>query len=1143
VKEREDDDIRRVAVRERAREDTFKVVIAVVAALLLTNTIIIVYFVHPAFNPPDDDGDVNEPDPEGDWLVAAEPLNITQDEVWQDLDITLERPVVVADNATLDIRDSNIRVLLEDLIFWLRPAFKVESGSRLTLTSSTIEVYQDPRLEASVFGPYNRPDHNIPLITRVVNLDNAVDPVLHMDVQWPWDPTQLAIGVLPSNDSELILLDRFMPEAGNSSDWTHLEVGLADFVGTQPWVVIWYDIYPTAPALIGNLEVLDGDEWPEGDAFPTGHPRKDGWAMSRFYDLPNIQRTDFSQYNLKGLEHTWQPLIDNMGDVVMTASHLVEPPGMGRKASSEISKEAINPELVRTVDQVGAHGGHVNVVGGTLEVLDGSTFTNTPITGNDIEILFDNSDIRGDHDLVSLHNASGGFTDCTFTTDPLAPDHPFNENHYRFLWGLALERTFFTGMGSHMDPDFVVRDCEFVGTPLAIDLSRADVSVTGNAFRNIPGLAIWDHRSIGVGDWDALQRTNTFDSMGRYYYLRSGIADVEFIHSGINDTDIRVNSGTRINTGTDLNMPFGGALKNFHQNRARYIVPETLVTRTGEVQTSERVRAHIGWEDESAYFTIPKGTPQMIIDLEELFAPEPIDESQRAPMDLWVFKPSYGPDVYELLVAITDLQDLRVVEPTMRFTVDDVIVEAVNLTDDMVFDDQLYVWENLTLVPGWQDIQVSVWGKEWLGGEDYSVDPVEISTLSIPMLIMSTGLEVEPWMPLEAYYVVVPRGRSVTIEHLQPRTGDDHDVFLQGWEGSSISIDCGGLDKETDIEFHHSSELSVEVYNASVRDLSVNEDGSYAWKGIASGTTRVHDVVADILGVDGINRDITISRTRADYYLAVSTDGTSNVVIEDSVLSEADGHIFMTFGNVTLRNCTMSSDWSRGLFIEPTMANVTIKECTVINSNILIYFDNYFWAAPGLIEITDCHFSGDEAVLYIGWHLNHVDSYDIDPDHVPVINGTISGNTFNGPNTHVVLSHGQFGNLWGTNVLEDGARTHAFFITRLQVIPPDGTPFWGAYNFIEREGVITDWPFQVYRWVELDGEILWDITDNPRTGIDPPTLDVLLYSKYGNYRIVRGFGHVVPNADNDEATYPVYPSYQEVLMQNLIYWPPLEGWE
>jgi hypothetical protein len=45
---------------------------------------------------------------------------------------------------------------------------------------------------------------------------------------------------------------------------------------------------------------------------------------------------------------------------------------------------------------------------------------------------------------------------------------------------------------------------------------------------------------------------------------------------------------------------------------------------------------------------------------------------------------------------------------------------------------------------------------------------------------------------------------------------------------------------------------------------------------------------------------------------------------------------------------------------------------------------------------------------------------------------------------------------------------------------------------------------------------------------------------YSNYRIVRGFGQVVPNEDNDEATYPVYPDFEFVLRQNLIYWPPLE---
>jgi hypothetical protein len=67
-----------------------------------------------------------------------------------------------------------------------------------------------------------------------------------------------------------------------------------------------------------------------------------------------------------------------------------------------------------------------------------------------------------------------------------------------------------------------------------------------------------------------------------------------------------------------------------------------------------------------------------------------------------------------------------------------------------------------------------------------------------------------------------------------------------------------------------------------------------------------------------------------------------------------------------------------------------------------------------------------------------------------------------------------------------------------------------------------------------------DVTDDPSREAAPPVLDVLLYSKWGGDRIVRGFDQVVPNADNDEATYPVMPDFMDVLTRTLVHWPPLE---
>jgi hypothetical protein len=971
-----------------------------------------------------------------------------------------------------------------------------------------------------------------------VNLDNAVHPELHFDVQREWGPNIIAAGVLPSPDADLEALELGGAQ-GSGDGWIHFNASLSRYVGSRPWVVLWIDVYPETPILIGNLRVLDGEGPPQGDDFPTGHPLKDGWAAEGFMSLPYIQRTDFSRYDYKGLERTWQPLIDCRGGLELVGSDVIEPAGMGRRADSGVYKEAIDPDLMRTVDEVGAHGGNIHVEGGDLRMRGGSRVVNAPITGREAGLLVVETELRGDHDLVSLHNVTGGFANCTFRTDPLDPSNPFNNGNYRLLWALNVETTHPGQMTSGQDAHLSVRDCVFTDTPMALELSRADVALERNTFRHVPGMAVWDHMCTGLGGWVGVGNGNTFEDMGTWTYMRSSVTDVEFLHPDRNATEIKVHSGTSIDTGLDLHSPLVGVFKNFHGNRARYILPDTLVLRTGEVQTSEGAEAEITWEYNSTRFLVNSSDRQMTVDLEELFAPDPPEEGLRAPMDLWVLEPSYLPGVYEVMIAISDLQGMRVIEPVMRFQVNGEVVAEVNLTDDMVSQDaELFVWQNLTLGPGWKELVVTVWGRESLGNGTYSEDPVQVDELQVPLLMMEPGLSYEPWKPLEARYVVVPPGMSVELDEMSALPGDLL-LNLKGWEGSSVSVDCSGIPRESRLNVLHSTELTVELANASVHTLKVADEGYLPWLEVGPGSTTLRHVVASELEVVASERDIIVSGARVDGFMKVSTEPTGLVEIANSVFEDAQVLVWTTYGDLVLRNCTVYSNWSRPFLIHPTQSNLTIDGCTVVDTNVMVFFNNFYWATPRTIDVSDCEFSGEDALLYVGWDVNNVDAYDVDPDHVPVINGSISGNTFRG--CDVVLSHGQYGNLWKLNVLEDGARTHALFITRLQVIPPDGTPFWGAYTFIPREGTLTDWPFSVYRWVELDGEILADVQMHPVWDTSPPTLDVLLYSLTGEgRRIVRGFSSVVPNQDNDEATYPVMPDIQDLVRQNLVHWPPLE---
>jgi len=1130
----DEDEVERFVVREPAREVTFRAVVLVVVILLLTNLLIIVYFVSPYFNP--DEGTVTPEPPEEDWLLPEEPRDITTDESWIGQDSFLERPLVVKDGANLRIVDSHIRVYLEDLLFWLRPAIQVEPGATLTLVDSTLEVFQDPRLEASVVGAYQRPDHMIPYIARVVNLDNAIDPVFHMDVSYLGNATPVAVGVLPGVDEDLVLLDILDPTTTERHQWHHVDVSLAEYAGTTPWVVVWFESYPEGVTFVGNLSVTDGDGWPEGDAFPTGHPVKDGWAVSPFETIPTIQRKDFSRGVWDGLQNSWQPLIEGWADVTIQGSEIQEPAGMGRKASAGFYKEVIDPDRKLRSDEAGAHGGHIKMVMANLAI-DRSIISNVPVTGFDITVDAETTTFQGDHDLVSLHSSSGTFDDCRFITDTLAPDNPFNSYNYRYVWALAIEDNY---QQSPVD----VKKCEFRDNPMAIDLSYAYVKLEKNTFMHISRMVVWNHMSRGFGSYTDMELTNTIEDAGENIYLESSATEISFFHPGWNDSDIQVHSGAPLRTGLDLYSPFSGNLKSFYGRSVRYIVPLFLVKASGQFQFTKEVKAEVTWEGKSGRFTFDPDDPDLILDLSQILDEETNGTVSVAHPELYDLIPTALSDVYQLTVHLGHADRLYLLEPVMRFEIDNVTVGEVALTDEMVEDDwSINVVQNLSLLPGWHEVRVSVWGREFLSGGGYSEEPTMAGSLVKGFLVLAEVNDINPWMVLTANDIIVPRGVTATVELDEPIYFgwiEFDSIRVWAWEGSELDMLGEGLFVTYPIKFIVPSDLSIRLHGGRFVYLEISENDWSDEEVIQRGPISISNVSVGTLGVNGIGRDIQLSDVRVNEYLGVNTDLNSTVDISRVVLDNAYGNVNMWNGSLSISECTLRSNWSQYLYLQPSGADVDIRDCTFNGASLLVFFDNWYSWALKNINVTGCTFSGEESILYMGWDILHVDSYDVDPDFVPQMNGTIANNTFRGPGTAVVLHHGTFGQLWDVNGLSVGTRLYAFYITRLQVIPPDGTPFWGAYDFVPTGEIVTDWPFDVFRWIELDGEVMYDVTDDISLELHPPTLDILLYSKYGSSRIVRGFGHVVPNADNDEATFPIFPDLYNLLRGNVSYWPPLD---
>ncbi|MCK5415780.1 MAG: right-handed parallel beta-helix repeat-containing protein, partial [Thermoplasmata archaeon] len=567
---------------------------------------------------------------------------------------------------------------------------------------------------------------------------------------------------------------------------------------------------------------------------------------------------------------------------------------------------------------------------------------------------------------------------------------------------------------------------------------------------------------------------------------------------------------------------------------------------SGEVQHSQAVHAGIIWEYNSTYFQFSPEDTQLIIDLSQIFIEErPYDPTD----DLKVIEIGQGasPDTYELTLKLDHVEEVTEYEPEMRFHLDGSLIATVPLTIEMVTEDMdLFVHQNLSLQPGWHDINVSVWGKEYLEGGASAELPSQVRILSLSYLVLSEVNDLEPWMPLEADTIIIPEGVTATVDLGEPRTrparGIDT-VHLMGWNGSGLVMDGSALEGLTKIDFELSPQVSLSVENAKFASFYISEETSYDDHAAHYAPITLRNVSAGSLGISSMERDISFSGLRVQEYLQLRTRQNSNVSLSNSVFDMEYGSIEMWNGTLSITDCTFSSNWSSSMILEPSGADVDVSNCTFSGTSLMVFFNNWYGWAVDNINVTGCTFTGAGALLYMGWDILDVDTYDVEPEFVPQMNGSIEGNSFSGEGSGVVLHHGTVGQLYGDNDLSDGARLYAFYITRLQVIPPDGTPFWGAYDFVPSEGMIPDWPFGMVRWIELDGELLYDVTDDITKETHPPILDVILYSKSGSYRIVRGFSQVVPNEDNDEVTYPVYPSFNDLLMDTLLYWPPLEGQE
>ncbi len=872
-------------------------------------------------------------------------------------------------------------------------------------------------------------------------------------------------------------------------------------------------------------------------ASKASHPLWDGWLLDGFFPLDRLMTAyNHGSHYSRGWGDLWRGLVEADGDVTIRGSQVLAPGNLSRKANREFHKEEVDPEEALSVTQIACHGGHISVDGAKLEVTD-SRIEYVPILSNRSTVQLAGASVLADGDAVSLVEPQGSIVDSTIVAKPPRHGVPFEGHDDRYLWAIAVE-------GASSEGPLEVRDTVFEGFEMGVDLSHALVDLEGCEFRSIEQMALWDHASSGLGGWEEIRSRNAFVGCANNKYLRTDLTVIEFTHDEIPEDEIEIWSGSPLRFGLDLYVPIQGSLEFFSGNTARFMVPRVLVTLYDRVQESEELSWSLTWEGAREVITWDPGEESLQFNLSELFddTPEPWG-SVRAPMTVDAVHPldDVGPRSFSFDIDIY-ASDLNALDVRLDIELDGVLDHTVDLDEAIALGKRyIEVTYNRTYSPGEHALDLIVRGRPITEEGDYSEVVEEIDNLSQSFVLLAEDDDIEPWPSLGVDYVLMERGAEIDLGDIPNEAAEPSlRLRLVGGNGTRVAIGCSDLSTEDELNVVIFGDLSLHLANGSLYQLAISDVefhvSSWMGTGYKGSSIVIENITCTHLVSSSSGRDTHVLDSNVDGRLYVAAWFCQEVSLTNTTLSGRGANIDVYNTTLSIRNCSFASLHHWGVKVQTFGASfVEVDNCTFEGAYLMMDQSSYSYFERLDLNVTRCTFSGPDAILYVGWELSSMDSYDQEPSWTPDVSGAIEGNTFGG-GSDIVLHHGLCKRLLGENALEAGSKVRAMFITRLQVIPPETTPVNHGFHVIETEGVVANWPYDIWRWFAMDGEVLLDVTDDPDVELDPPSTPVLLLSLGHHNMVVRGFATIELDEDNDEATFPLVPDLDS-LLEGLV-----EGW-
>ncbi len=1050
---------------------TRRFVSIVVVAMLLLVVLLSALTMLPA---PEGDGDGDGEDP--GWEFQDEGwdrwIYVYDNATWSGWDQVMPYPVYVDNGVTLTIERSHLRVPLETMVFKEMPSFHVEPFAQLVLRNSTVEVEADQRLATAMLDTYPY-DDSPPVLWRVVNLREAFEPVLEVDVEFMMGRSYLVVAAQMTPEEPLEPLEVLEPDEVELFEWTTLQVPLDDYTGGTPRVAVFVHNSSSRDVLISGLRITDRGSPVSGDVPPAGDLRTGGWTEQHLSGFLNT--VPYGEFDL-------EDLIFCLGDLRVEDSRLLSLPGLER----EVRQYRPNGRGTEVTAWKVPEQGCVNVTG-DLTMLS-SEVAYAPIKWTGDAARLEGCSFYGDCDLVTLAGWDAEVRDCAFSFE--TPEGLWRSGlRDTETWMLALE---------HLANQAPVEGCTFSGEGEGIGLvvNGASVVVDDCSFSDL-ALGVWDHQSMVPLRWDGGDATVTFDPSCDLYYIETREVHVELNGPGEPDpwdTSYSHWSPEYIEEVPGLEGLY--MMEEVNDHYSIFTLPATVVRpHTGrEDLHGVRVNIRPSWMDQVEEHMLDPYEDGYTIWLKEPEDPPDHEEHYL----FWDWSLDVGDEDGTLRIRLGLSVEMEYFsEPYLNISVDGELVDRVDVEDAQVnmTDSMGYLVIDQTIPPGAHNITVTAGATytelDWI---------IEMDQLTAWVYRTSEGGmadEAMEWLENRTLGALMVDGgnRLEGLSYEGNETIQNQMFFLLTWEGTEVVIEG----------WNGSSfwGLLALVGNGTVemRDLDI-----YA------GTLRVKNVTATIDGLTSLgylrfslyDADVRLRGTVEvlELYLNAWNGSTLEARGADFDLWSQVRCLFLG-GRCILVDCMFQNRFSAELRLGTVGGGgLSVEGCHFMNVPLLV--DLY--DVNDTVNITGSSFEGRRgrlAVLPSDWGV------ESNPGMQVPFNGTVSGNFLAGNGTDLVVHRLVRDRLLGENRISGGARAYVLFDPEVVI---QGGGWWDHYNLttgdafvFQRAGYV---PYYLYR-NKLN--LLVDVTDDPLDTTDPGPVTVVVRLEESSRRPsggVEGFARV-----------------------------------